>query len=136
MTQTATSPAATKPGFLSRTKARWKRIGEFASHAREDRRLFLMSAAVAIIYNLLGGLDIISTIAGLRAQLGEEANPFIRLLMEKTQDGWIPAKLALQLFVTWMILWFPHRFVLAIFSIAMVIMAGVIVNNLAIAGVW
>ncbi len=116
--------------------ARWSRINQFARDARNDRSLFLASAAIAILYNFLGALDIVSTVAGLQAQLGVEANPFIRLMMENFKNGWIPAKLSLQLFVTVMILWFPHRLVLGIFSVSLFLTGFVVWNNLSIAGLF
>ena len=118
----------------SKLRARWARMNEFARLARADRRLFLVSAIFAVAYNVLGALDIVSTVAGLQGSMGVEANPFIRHLMENLANGWIPAKLVLQLIVTGMILWFPHRFVLAIFSVSMAITAAAVWNNLHIAG--
>ncbi len=117
-------------------RARWSRIAEFAKVARSQRSLFIASAIIAVVYNVLGALDIVSTVAGLQAQMGAEANPFIRLLMENLTSGWIPAKLILQLLVTAMILWFPHRLVLAIFSVSMLMTALVVWNNLNIAGLF
>ena len=114
--------------------ARWSRIRTYAKQARAKRGLFLVSAVFAVVYNILGALDIISTVAGLQAQLGVEANPFIRLLMDNFANGWIPLKLLLQLVVTAMILWFPHRLVLAIFSLSMLMTGWVVWNNLQIAG--
>ena len=115
---------------------RWSRISHFAREARADRQLFLISAAVAILYNFLGAVDIVSTVAGLQAQLGEEANPVVRLMMENLNNGWILAKLSLQVLVTLMILWFPHRIVLAIFSVSMFITASAVINNLSINGLF
>ncbi len=115
-------------------RARWSKIATHAKLARQKRELFWISAIMAVLYNVMGGLDIVSTVAGLQAQLGEEANPFIRLLMDNFSNGWIPAKLILQLLVTAMILWFPHRLVLAIFSMSMMMTGWVVWNNLQIAG--
>ncbi|MGV6801386.1 MAG: DUF5658 family protein [bacterium] len=115
--------------------ARWSRIREFAKHARQCRRTFYAAAIIALLYNFLGCLDIVSTIAGLQAQAGEEANPFVKLLMDNIAHGWILAKLALQFFVTIMILWFPHRLVLSIFSITLIIMSFVVWNNFQLAGI-
>ena len=56
-------------------------------------------------------------------------------MMENMQGGWGLAKLTLQVLGSIMILWFPHRFVLAIFSVSMLITVAVVINNLAINGV-
>jgi hypothetical protein len=121
---------AKKSGFI----ARWSRIGQHAASARSRRGLFKAALIIAVTYNILGVLDIFSTIAGLQAQLGVEKNPIIRLAMDLLQNGWIVLKLSLQFLVTAMILWFPHRFVLVLFSIAMMLTALAVYNNLQIAG--
>ncbi len=133
----STAPTAAPHAPKSNTmRRRWSRIREFAKAARADRQLFLASAVLAVVYNLVGALDIISTVAGLQAQLGEEANPFVRLLMDNLANGWILAKLGLQLLVTVMILWFPHRLVLMIFTVPVAVTAMVVWNNLQIAGMF
>ena len=131
MTASADQPEMKNTGVF----ARWSRIRDYARAARAKRGLFLASAIIAVVYNILGGLDIVSTVAGLQTQMGVEANPFIRLLMDNFANGWIPLKLLLQLLVTVMILWFPHRLVLAIFSVSMVMTGWVVWNNLQIAGI-
>lgn len=118
----------------SSRRARWAKIREFAREARADRALFIASAIYAVVYNLLGGLDILSTVAGLQTQLAVESNPVVRMFMDNFANGWILAKLALQLLVTAMILWFPHRLVLAMFTLPLVMMVVVVHNNLQIAG--
>lgn len=119
-------------GFI----ARWSRISHHARQARDRRGLFLASAIFALTYNILGGLDIVSTVVGLQAKLGAEANPFIRLLMDNFSSGWIPLKLFLQILVTVMILWFPHKLVLGIFSVSMCLTGWVVWNNLQIADIF
>ena len=113
---------------------RWARIGQFAARARRRKGLFRAALTIAIIYNVLGVLDIISTVVGLQAMLGEEANPIIRLAMDMFNSGWIALKLGLQFLVTAMILWFPHRIVLVIFSVSIVLTALAVINNFHIAG--
>lgn len=115
-------------------RGRWSRIHKFAETARSHRKQFIASAIIVVLYNLLGCLDIVSTVAGLQSQMGEEANPFVRLLMDNLANGWILAKLVLQLAVSVMILWFPHRLVLWIFSFTLIIMGFVVWNNFALAG--
>ena len=91
------------------------------------------SIAVVILYNVVGVLDIVSTTAALSAGVGEEANPILRAVMDQAGHGWIAAKLILQLVVSAMVLWFPHRFVLALFTVAVLANAFIVANNFAIA---
>lgn len=114
---------------------RWKRIAHHARDARNDRSLFIASAIIAILYNVIGALDVMSTLAGLQMQAGTEANPFLRVLMESLDNGWVMAKLALQLIASAMILWFPHRLVLGMFSVAVLLTAITVWNNFHVIGV-
>lgn len=114
---------------------RWKRIAHHASAARNDRKLFIASAIIAILYNVIGALDVMSTLAGLQMQAGTEANPFLRVLMDSLNNGWVLAKLSLQLIASAMILWFPHRLVLGMFSVAVLLTAYTVWNNFHIIGV-
>lgn len=92
--------------------------------------------AAIIIYNIVGALDIYSTSLALAGGFGEEANPVMRAAMENFGAGWIAAKLMLQAVISVMVLWFPHRFVIGIFAVAVAFNAGVVYSNLAIAGVF
>ena len=114
---------------------RWKNIADHARVARADRRLFLASAIIAILYNVIGATDVMTTIAGLQAATATEANPLLRALMDALDNGWVTAKLTLQLGVSAMILWFPHRMVLGMFSAAMLLTAVTVWNNLQVIGV-
>ncbi|MEL7240651.1 MAG: DUF5658 family protein, partial [Planctomycetota bacterium] len=77
-------------------------------------------------------LDIASTQANLIAGSGEEANPVMRAAMAHLGPGWVGAKLFLQLVITGMVLWFPHRIVLTIFLVAVTSNAAIVVNNFLI----
>nr|GGH93325.1 hypothetical protein GCM10011355_04900 [Aquisalinus luteolus] len=97
--------------------------------------MFIASAIIAILYNVIGALDVMSTLAGLQMQAGTEANPFLRVLMESLDNGWVLAKLSLQLIASAMILWFPHRLVLGMFSVAVLLTAITVWNNFHVIGV-
>ena len=107
-----------------------------AQQARRSAWLRLWAAFIVISYNAIGVCDIYSTTLALNLGVGEEANPFIRSLMEQTGNGWIYAKLALQGVITVMVLWFPHPIVLGCFTFATIGNAYVVYNNLSIAGVF
>ena len=57
----------------------------------------------------------------------------MRAVMEQYGRGWIVAKLTLQSLVSAMVVWFPHRLVLALFAPAVAINTLVVLNNFAIA---
>ena len=113
-----------------------RRLIRDASQSRNDA-ISLRTAWLAILlYNIVGGLDIYSTTLGLNLGAGEEANPFIRIAMENLGAGWVGAKLLLQLVISAMVVWFPHRIVLGIFLVAITFNAGIVYSNLKIAGVF
>ena len=113
-----------------------RRLIRDASQSRNDA-ISLRTAWLAILlYNIVGGLDIYSTTLGLNLGAGEEANPLIRIAMENLGAGWVGAKLLLQLVISAMVVWFPHRIVLGIFLVAITFNAGIVYSNLKIAGVF
>ena len=105
-----------------------------ASQSRADPVARNIAWAAVLLYNAIGLFDIWSTAAGISAGAGEEANPVIKAAMEHFGAGWIGAKLVLQLLISGMVLWFPHRIVVAIFLTAVAFNAGVVWDNLRIAG--
>ena len=121
--------------LLSSAKRREKLSQQAAlSRASTFRRHYAWAAV--IIYNLVGFADIASTVIALDAGAGEEANPFLRLLMENWGDGWVLAKLFLQGVISFMVLWFPHWFVLGFFTAAVTGNALIVYNNFVIGGVF
>lgn len=114
---------------------RYRERRNLVAHAREARnnqKGFQTAVAIILAYNVIGVLDIASTVAAIRAG-GVEANPVIRSMMESQLVSWIPTKLALQILVSGMVLWFPHRFVVGIFSVAVLINGGFVANNIRLA---
>ena len=103
-----------------------------ARRARGDQWARIAGLSVVVAYNVIGLLDVFSTVVAIRAG-GVEANPLIRSLMESDLIGWVPAKLGLQFLVTAMVLWFPHRFVVGIFGVAVLINGAVVLNNIRLA---
>lgn len=117
------------------TKRR-KKLSDDASRSRADRAAVTIAWIATIIYNSIGLLDIASTTIAVTSGAGEEANPFMRAAMASLGPGWIAAKLALQGLISFMVLWFPHRIVLAIFIAAVAINAWIVHRNFEIAGVF
>ena len=112
-----------------------RRLRANAQAARADRGLVWTAAALVIVYNMVGAFDVATTNAGLIYGFAEEANPIVRMLMAAFANQWALAKLALQVAVSGMILWFPHRIVLVFFGIAVLINLGIVVNNFRIIGI-
>ncbi len=104
-----------------------------AAEARAGQRNLAIAFAAVLIYNIVGVLDIVSTIAAIELGRATEANPLMRAIMEEHGAGWIGAKLFLQLMITGMVLWFPHRIVIAVFALAVTTNGLIVANNFLIA---
>ena len=107
-----------------------------ARQARQSLFRWRLALFAVIIYNIVGVLDIVSTIIAIETGAGYEANPLIRTAMEEWGAGWIAAKLSLQGVVTAMVLYFPHLIVLGFFITATSWNGWIVYNNFAIAGVF
>ncbi len=116
-------------------KRRRKLIAE-ASRSRAEPHAVKIGWIAVILYNCIGLIDIYSTSLGVASGAGEEINPLIRAAMDALGFGWIAAKLALQAVISFMVLWFPHRIVLGIFIAAISFNAGIVYQNLVIAGIF
>ena len=112
---------------------RWSRIGEAAREARSVPTNRIVALIIVVLYNAAGFADVASTIEplGLGAT---EANPIVRTAMDHLARYWVAPKLASQALVTAMILWFPHRYVLAVFSAAVLATVVVVASNLRVIG--
>ncbi len=121
--------------FFLGTAKRRNTLAQDAAKSRASALGRTVAWAVVIGYNIVGFIDIYSTIAAIDSGAGVEANPLVRSVMFHAGDGWIAAKLALQGVISFMVLWFPHWIVISFFAVASAINAGVVYNNLAIAGV-
>lgn len=118
------------------SRKRRRRLIADASRSRRSAAQRAAAIGAVAAYNLVGIMDIVSTMIGLGGGGAEEANPILRIAMASFGPGWIGAKLFLQAVITVMVLWFPHRIVLAIFIVAVLCNAGVVYNNLHIAGIF
>lgn len=107
-----------------------------ASISRGERINRLAAVVLVVIYNCVGALDILSTHWSVTTGIAQEVNPIVRAGMEHLGLGWIVAKLVLQCVLCGMVLWFPHRVVLALFGLAIAFNAGVVYNNFSIYFGW
>lgn len=108
-------------------------MAEDAAAARAGHRNLAIAFTAVVIYNFVGLFDIISTIAAIELGVAEEANPLMRAIMDHYGAAWIAAKLSLQLVISAMVLWFPHRIVLAIFMFSVWTNGFIVLNNFRIA---
>jgi hypothetical protein len=118
---------------LFRTRPQEKSLGAQAAEARSFRLNSVIALAAVLVYNIVGVLDIVSTIAAIELGRAEEANPLMRAIMDNHGPGWIGAKLFLQLVISGMVLWFPHRIVVAVFTLAITLNGLIVANNFLIA---
>lgn len=116
--------------------ARPEKLLNDAEKSRRSGYRRLAAAMAVLIYNLVGVADILSTVIALKTGAGVEANPVLRTLMEQAGDNWIYGKLALQVVISAMVLWYPHWIVVGFFVAATIGNAFVVFNNFAIAGVF
>lgn len=119
--------------MLLLSKARRANLFSDAADARAGRRNIAIAFAAVMVYNFVGVFDIISTIAAIELGVAEEANPLMRAIMDNYGVAWIAAKFTLQIIISAMVLWFPHRFVLIIFMIAVWTNGFIVLNNFRIA---
>ena len=115
------------------SKARRALLASDAAEARAGRRNMAIAFAAVMVYNFVGVFDIVSTIAAIELGVAEEANPLMRAIMDHYGVAWIAAKLFLQLVISGMVLWFPHRFILIIFTLAVWTNGFIVLNNFRIA---
>jgi hypothetical protein len=113
---------------------RRRRLVDEATRSRENLFGFAAAWVAVIAYNIVGFLDVYSTWVGVNSGLAEEVNPLMVLAMDHMGPGWVAAKLFLQLVISAMVFWFPHRIVLAIFVVAVAFNGGVVYGNMQVAG--
>lgn len=118
---------------MFRSKPRNHSLRDQAAEARAGRLNGVIALAAVFVYNIVGVFDIVSTIAAIELGRAEEANPLMRALMDAHGPGWIGAKLFLQLVISGMVLWFPHRVVITVFTMAITLNGLIVINNFWIA---
>ena len=112
---------------------RWSNVGVAAARARAVPANRVTAMLIVLLYNAAGFADVATTVQALG--LGaSEANPVVRGFMDMLAAYWVIPKLGSQMLVSAMILWFPHRFVLAIFTLAVAATCAVVWNNIQVIG--
>ena len=110
---------------------RWADIGGAAARARAVPANRVTAILIVLLYNAAGFADVATTVQAM-GMGAAEANPIVRSFMDLLASYWVIPKLTSQIAVTAMILWFPHRFVLAIFTLAVAATCAVVWNNLQV----
>lgn len=121
--------------FLSVKRRR--HLSTLAEQERKKPAHRYTALILVFFYNMAGFADILSTQYAIYSGAGYEANPVIRTAMESFtwHNGWVAFKLTLQLLVTAMVIWFPHKVVMSLFAAVVAIMGWVVVQNLIIGGI-
>lgn len=125
------SPLENGSSFVKR--GRLNRLAADAAESRLSQSARAFAIGIVAFYNVVGVLDVVSTIAAIGVGAGEEANPVVRAMMAHLGPGWIIGKLLVQVLISVMVLWFPHRLVLTIFTAAVMFNGLVVLNNFRIA---
>ncbi len=112
--------------FLDRAK-------RISFRARSHARLRYWGRVLAAVIVALGGLDLVSTNAAL-ADGHIEGNPLIRWLQADMGTWWSLPKMALHLFLAYLILWMPSKRMLATGSLVSAAYLLLLLNNFYWAG--
>ncbi len=104
-----------------------------ALRSRNNARLRYWGRVLALVFVVIGGLDIVSTNAALAA--GHfEGNPLVRSLQADMGTWWSLPKMAFHLLLAYLILWIPSKRMLAIGSL--VILFSNAVRSARVAGAF
>lgn len=101
--------------------------------SRDNMRLRYWGRVLATVFVIIGGLDVVSTNAALAA--GHiEGNPLIRSLQADMGSWWSLPKMALHLFLAYLILWIPSKRMLTTGSLVSAAYVLLLINNFYLAG--
>jgi len=113
---------------------RFTATAQLAARCRASRRLMATAWLFGALVMLVGFFDAVSTNLGLATGLVEEANVVMAWLQQSVGEYWLLPKMLMHAAVAAMILWYPHRLVLASVTPVIGINTFVIYNNLALSG--
>ncbi len=104
-----------------------------ALRSRNNARLRYWGRVLALVFVVIGGLDIVSTNAALAAG-HVESNPLMRWLQADMGSWWSLPKMAFHLLLAYLILWIPSSRMLATGSLVSAAYILLLVNNFYWAG--
>jgi len=105
-----------------------------AARCRASQGLAATAWLLAGLIMVIGYLDAVSTDLGLGTGLAQEANALMAWVQAVAGHYWLWPKMALHAGVAAMVIWYPHRLVLAAVTPVVAVNAVVIYTNLAVSG--
>ncbi|MCP5368974.1 MAG: hypothetical protein H6906_15835 [Hyphomicrobiales bacterium] len=113
---------------------RFAGTADLAAVCRANQPLTATAWMLGGLIMIVGYLDALSTNMGLATGLVEEANALMAWMQSVAGDYWLWPKMVMHAGVAAMVVWFPHRLVLAVVTPVVGANALVIYTNLALSG--
>ncbi len=117
---------------MADTDSRWKRVNLQAAKLRGRSRRTRLARVLALLFVVVGSLDVVSTNAAQAAGF-PEGNPVMRLMQEEFGVWWAAPKMAAHLVLASMILWLPTRKLLAAAGVMTVLYVAMVTHNFSLA---
>ncbi len=112
----------------------WDRGRQAALRARSNVDLVRWGRVLALFLLMLGGLDAASTNVALA--VGHfESNPLMRFLQADMSFWWSFPKMGAHLIITFLVLWFPSKRVLATGTMLSALYVLLVINNAVVVNV-
>lgn len=119
--------------MASETRPLWPLIQGHAARLRRDGRRRLTGRTLALLFVVLGSLDVVSSEAALAAGF-PEGNPVVRLMQLHLGDWWAVPKVAAHVLLGAIVVWLPTRKLLLAAAAMVAVYAVIVGRNLMLAG--
>ena len=117
---------------MADTDSLWKRVNREAAELRAMSRRTRLARVLALLFVVVGSLDVVSTNAAQAAGFSE-SNPVMRLMQEQMGVWWAAPKMALHLVLASMILWLPTHRLLSAAGVMTVLYVAMVTHNFSLA---
>ncbi len=117
---------------MADTDSLWKRVDREAAKQRAMSRRTRLARVLALLFVVVGSLDVVSTYAAQAAGF-LESNPVMRLMQEQMGAWWALPKVAAHLVLASMIMWLPTRKLLAAAGVMTVLYVAMVSHNFSLA---
>ncbi len=117
---------------MADTDSLWKRVNREAAKLRAMSRRTRLARVLALLFVVLGSLDVVSTNAAQAAGF-TESNPVMRLMQEQMGVWWAVPKMAAHLVLASIFLWLPTRKLLAAAGVMTVLYVAMVSHNFSLA---
>ncbi len=117
---------------MADTDSLWKLVDREAAKLRGMSRRARLARVLALLFVVVGSLDVVSTNAGQAAGFAE-GNAVMRLMQEQMGIWWAAPKVAAHLVLASMLLWLPTRKLLAAASVMTVLYVAMVAHNFSLA---